>query len=35
MNAISNILKERKDLKVDCIAAEACKQNGYDFSGIL
>ena len=35
MNSISNLLGERKDLKVDCIAAEACKQNGHDFSGIL
>ena len=35
MNVISNLLGERKDLKVDCIAAEACKQNGHDFSGIL
>mgnify|MGYP000849215448 FL=1 len=35
MNVISNLLGERKDLKVDCIAAESCKQNGHDFSGIL
>lgn len=35
MNKISNLLGERKDLKVDCIAAESCKQNGYDFGGIL
>lgn len=35
MNAISSLLGERKDLKVDCIAADICKQNGYDFSGIL
>jgi len=35
MNIISKILGERKDLKVDCIASETCKQNGYDFSGIF
>ena len=35
MNSISNILGERKDLKLDCIAAESCSQNGYDFGGIL
>lgn len=35
MNKISNLLGERKDLKVDCLASETCKQNGYDFSGIL
>lgn len=35
MNAISNIVGERKDLKLDCIAAESCSQNGYDFGGIL
>lgn len=35
MNAISNILGERKDLKVDCLASETCRQNGYDFSGIF
>ena len=35
MNKISNLLGERKDLKVDCIAAESCKQNGYNFEGIL
>ncbi len=35
MNVISSLLGERKDLKVDCIAADVCKQNGYDFTGIL
>jgi hypothetical protein len=35
MNAISNILGERKDLKVDCLASDVCKLNGYDFTGIL
>lgn len=35
MNAISNVMGERKDLKVDCLAAEDCKARGYDFSGIL
>jgi hypothetical protein len=35
MNKISSLLGERKDLKVDCLASETCKQNGYDFSGIL
>ena len=35
MNVISNIIGERLDLKVDCLAAENCKQNGYDFGGVL
>ena len=35
MNAISVLTGERRDLKVDCIAAEACKLNGYDFGGIV
>lgn len=35
MNVISSLLGERKDLKIDCVAAEACKQNGHDFSGIF
>lgn len=35
MNMISKILGERKDLKVDCIASEICKQNDYDFTGIF
>jgi hypothetical protein len=35
MNMISKILGERKDLKVDCIASETCKQNDYDFTGIF
>lgn len=35
MNVISGLLGERKDLKVDCLASETCKQNGHDFSGIL
>ena len=35
MNAISALLGGRKDLKADCIAADACKHQGYDFSGVL
>lgn len=35
MNAISILVGERKDLKVDCIAADLCRSNGYDFGGIL
>ena len=35
MNKISSLLGERKDLKVDCLAAESCKLNGYDFEGVL
>lgn len=35
MNVISNIIGERKDLKTDCLAADVCKQKGYDFGGIL
>ena len=35
MNTISNLLGERKDLKVDCLASDICKLNGYDFTGIL
>jgi len=34
-NVISNEVGERKDLKIDCLAAELCKQNGYDFGGII
>ena len=35
MNVISNILGERKDLKLDCLAADLCKTQGYDFSGVF
>ena len=35
MNAISKILGERQDLKVDCLASDVCKLNGYDFTEIL
>ena len=35
MNVISNILDERKDLKLDYIDAKLTKQFGYDFGGIL
>ena len=35
MNKISSLLGERKDLKIDCLAAESCKLNGYNFEGIL
>ena len=35
MNEISNIVGGRKDLKIDCLAAESFKMKGYDFSGIL
>lgn len=34
-NVISQLVGERKDLKLDCIAAEICKSQGYDFGGIL
>lgn len=35
MNQISNLLNERKDLKVDCLASGACQSRGYDFRGLL
>ena len=35
MNVISQITGERKDLKLDCLAAELCKERGYDFGGIF
>ncbi len=35
MNVISNIIGERKDLKLDYMDAELTKQFGYDFSGIF
>lgn len=35
MNVISQICGERKDLKLDCLAATICKQQGYDFGGIF
>ncbi len=34
-NVISNLIGERKDLKLDCIAAEICKKQGYDCGSIL
>jgi len=35
MNVISQLIGERKDLKLDCLAAELCKEKGYDFSSIF
>ncbi|MHA1876753.1 MAG: hypothetical protein ACTSUC_09955 [Promethearchaeota archaeon] len=35
MNVISNIVGERKDLKIDCLAADLCKERGYNFGGIF
>ena len=34
-NVISNEIGERKDLKTDCLAADLCKQHGYNFEGIF
>jgi hypothetical protein len=34
-NVISNEIGERKDLKTDCLAADLCKQQGYNFAGIF
>lgn len=34
-NVISNEIGERKDLKTDCLAAELCKSQGYNFEGVL
>jgi len=34
-NVISNEIGERVDLKTDCLAAEVCKNQGYDFGGVL
>ena len=34
-NVISTLVGERKDLKLDCLAAELCKHHGYDFGGIF
>ena len=34
-NVISNILGERKDLKLDCLAANLCKEKGYNFEDIF
>lgn len=34
MNVISRITGERKDLKLDCLSAEICKERGYNFGGI-
>ena len=33
-NVISRCVGERKDLKVDCLAAEVCKAQGYDFEDV-
>ena len=35
MNVISQLTGERKDLKLDCLAAELCLSQGYDFGGIF
>ena len=35
MNVISHLVGERKDLKLDCLAAEVCKKQGYDFGGLF
>jgi len=35
MNVISSLTGERKELKLDCLAAEICKDRGYDFGGIF
>ena len=34
-NVISNEVGERKDLKLDCIAADICRIQGYDCGSIL
>jgi hypothetical protein len=34
-NVISNEIGERVDLKLDCLAAELSKSQGYDFEGIF
>ncbi len=31
VNVISQEIGERKDLKLDCLAAEICKERGYDW----
>ena len=35
INVISNILGERVDLKVDCLASDVCISNGHDFAKIF
>jgi len=35
MNVISQEVGERKDLKLDCLAADVCKEKGYNWEGIL
>uniref|UniRef100_A0A6H1ZGF8 Uncharacterized protein n=1 Tax=viral metagenome TaxID=1070528 RepID=A0A6H1ZGF8_9ZZZZ len=35
MNRLSALFGERKDLKVDCLAADAMKMRGYDFREVL
>ena len=34
-NVVSNEIGERQDLKLDCLAAEVCKKQGYDCGSIL
>jgi hypothetical protein len=34
-NVISQLTGERKDLKLDCLAATVCQERGYDFGGIF
>lgn len=34
-NVISNLTGERQDLKLDCLAAETCKTQGYNFDEIF
>ena len=34
-NVISNEMGERQDLKLDCLAAEVCRRQGYDCGSIL
>jgi len=34
-NVISNEIGERVDLKLDCLAAEICKTQGYNFGGLF
>ncbi len=35
VNVISQEIGERKDLKLDCLAADICKERGYNWEGIL
>jgi len=34
-NVVSNEIGERQDLKLDCLAADVCKAQGYDCGSIL